>query len=87
MKIKKEYKVRTVAGEKIVVPLGEESKVNRGVFKLNKEAACLFEIFSDKIDKQNGIKALVENFGADETQAEIDVSNFIQMLVDFNMVE
>lgn len=87
MKIKNEYKVKTVAGEKIVVPLGKESQVNRGVFKLNEEAACLFNIFIKKIDNGAGVNALVENFGADESSAKKDVEDFIQMLIDFKMVE
>lgn len=87
MKIKKGYNLRTVAGEKIVIPLADESRKNQGIFKLNDEGASLFNLFKNGGEISDGAKLLSESYGITLKQAEQDVSEFVELLNQFNMLE
>lgn len=87
MKIKKGYNLRTIAGEKIVIPLGAESRKNHGIFKLNDEGAELFELFQEGTELQDAVKLLTENYGVSEDEAKNDVSDFVNLINQFDMFE
>ena len=87
MKIKNGYNLRTVAGEKIVIPLADESRKNQGIFKLNEEGASLFLLFQQGAELSDGAELLIETYGASMEQAESDVKDFVDVLKQFNMID
>lgn len=87
MKIKKGYNFRTIAGEKIVIPLGAESRKNHGIFKLNDAGAKLFELFQKGAELEDAVKLLTENYGVSEDEAKSDVNDFIDLINQFDMFE
>lgn len=87
MKIKNNYKIRAVAGENIVIPLGKESKRNEGIFRVNGSGAELFKLYQNDADIQAGMDLLVNNYGLDAEQAKQDVTDFIEMLKSYDMIE
>ncbi|MBQ9374732.1 MAG: PqqD family protein [Ruminococcus sp.] len=87
MKIKDGYKLRQVAGEDIVVPLADKTKKANGIFRLNKQASELFNVFSSDSTAQDAIDFLTENYGISTEQAESDVNDFIDMLRKFDMLD
>lgn len=87
MKIKKGYNLRIVAGEKIVIPLADESRKNQGIFKLNDEGGDLFKLFQNGAEVADGTNLLCSKYGVPEEIAEADVKDFIEVLKRFEMLE
>lgn len=87
MKIKKQYILRKVAGENMVVPIGKESAINQGIFQLNDVGTMLFELFQQGAEIVDGEKMLVEKFGITDNQAHEDVGDFIKILEHYKLLE
>lgn len=87
MKIKDGYKLRQVAGEDIVVPLADKTKQANGIFRLNKQAAELFSIFTDDSSVDDGVSFLKKTYGITDEEARADVSDFVDMLRKFDMID
>ena len=87
MKIKKQYILRKVAGENMVVPIGKESAINQGIFQLNNVGTMLFELFQHGAEIVDAEKLLVEKFGIADNQAHDDVADFIKILENYNLFE
>ena len=87
MKIKKQYILRKVAGENMVVPIGKESVINQGIFQLNDVGTMLFELFQQGAEIVDGEKMLVEKFRITDNQAHEDVGDFIKILEHYKLLE
>lgn len=87
MKIKKQYILRKVAGENMVVPIGKESVINQGIFQLNDVGTMLFELFQQGAEIVDAEKMLVEKFGITDNQAHEDVGDFIKILEHYKLLE
>lgn len=87
MKIKDGYKFRQIAGEDIVVPLADKTKKANGIFRLNKQASELFNMFLEDSSSDDAIRFLTDTYGISAEQAESDVKDFIDMLRKFDMLD
>ncbi|MDO5125063.1 MAG: PqqD family protein [Ruminococcus sp.] len=88
MKIKDGYKLKHIAGEDIIIPLADKTKLVNGIFRLNEQGVELFNIFSESgATKDDAAKYLIDTYGISYEQATEDVEEFVQMLKKFNMIE
>lgn len=78
MKIKEGFLLRNVAGNNVVVPLGQNSIDFNGMISLNETGAFLFEKMLGEISREELIKAVVEEYEVEEAVATTDVDNFIE---------
>ena len=88
MKIKSCYRLRDVAGEHIVMALGEASKQFNGLIMLNDTSAFLWQQIENKdCSKEQLIHALLEEYEVDEETAKKGVEKFIVLLTQNHFVE
>ena len=86
MKVKKEYILRELAGQNIVVPVGSEAVNFNGVITLNSSGKLLFKTLQNETSKQELIDALLHKYDVSEEQAEKDVEAFIHLLEKNNIL-
>lgn len=77
MKIKEGFILRNVAGNNVVVPIGQNSVDFNGMISLNDTGAFLFEKMLKEISREELIKAVVEEYEIEEELAAKDVDDFI----------
>ncbi len=87
MKIKSGFVVREVAGESVVVPVGEMSKIFHGMINLNETGAFLWKFFSAEHTLEEGIAALLGEYDVDEAVARADVEAFVKTIQDNGFAE
>lgn len=88
MKIKPNYKLRTVAGETIVVNQGAGEKNLTRIISLNASARMLWEALADKtFTTDDAATLLVDAYGIEQTQAEHDASVWVEALKKCEIVE
>ena len=87
MKIKKGYVVRTVAGESVVVAVGEASKNLKGYIKLNDSGRTLWDKLVDGAEKEELLGAILSEYKVDEQTARADIDRFIEILKGANILE
>jgi hypothetical protein len=87
MKIKKGFVLRVVAGESVVVPVGELSKSFHGMINLNETGAFLWKQVEKGTDLDGLKRALLTEYEVDETIAERDAKKFLDKLTEAGLVE
>jgi len=87
MKIKKDFVLRTVAGQHLVVPVGQEAVNFNGVITLNNSGKLLFEAMQENIKKEELVKLLLDKYDVTEEQALKDIDEFIKILNTKKLIE
>ena len=80
MKIKKEFTVRDLYGEDVLVPVGETAKSFKGIIKMNNIGRFIWENL-EKVETEDEIVSMVvDKYALELTQAKNDVDDFIKYL-------
>lgn len=88
MKIKNGFVAREIAGQYVVVALGQASKVFNGIIKLNESAKFIWDMLVRGAEKEDIVKALLNEYeGVEAAVVEADVDNFINKLEGANILE
>ena len=86
MRVKKEYVLRELAGQNIVVPVGSEAVNFNGVITLNNSGKILFKTLQNETTKKDLIQALLDYYDVTEERAAKDVDAFIDLLEKNNIL-
>lgn len=87
MKIKNGFVVRSIAGESVVVALGEASKNFNGIIKLNDTGRFIWDRLSDGAEFSELVSAILSEYEIDEATAEADVKAFVEILEGAGIIE
>lgn len=87
MKICKEFVLREIAGEAVLVPVGDAAKEFNGLINLNDVAAFMWK----NLEKVSGLDEMTElvlkEFDVDEELAKKDVEGFCGELVQTGFIQ
>ncbi len=88
MVIKEGFVAKEIAGQYVVVALGEASKVFNGIIKLNDSGRFIWDLIAAGKEKDIIVDALLEEYeGVDRETAEKDFDNFVNTLKGANILE
>ena len=87
MKIKDGFILRTVAGNSIVLAVGERSRSFNKMIKLNETGSFLFSLLQKETDERSLLSALCEKYEIDEETAKADISAFLSSLREADVLE
>jgi sensor domain CHASE-containing protein len=80
MKIKEGFVLKSVAGEHIVVPVGNKAIDFNGLITLNKSGKLLFESLKEEKTLEDLVNILLTHYEIDELTASNDVVSFVDIL-------
>ena len=89
MKIKNGYLVHEVAGNYVVIKIGQEALNFNGLITLSESAKMLWDL----LNRENGasqedlVNKLLEEYDVDKDTAQNDVIDFIESLKNNNIIE
>ena len=87
MKIKDGFILRNVAGNNVVVPIGQATIDFNGMISLNDTGAFIFEQMLNEITRDEVVQAVVNEYGIDEKLAQKDVDAFIEKIKGEDLFE
>ena len=87
MKIKDGFVVRDLAGQSIVVALGEASKTFNGMIKLNDTGRLIWDMLADGKSKEEIVDKFISEYEVERAVADRDVSAFIETLQGADILE
>lgn len=87
MKRKGDYILRDIAGDSILIPIGQEVANFNGVITLNESAVYLWEQLKEEKSKEDLVCSLIKEYEIGRELAEKDVDNFIDTIETHNMIE
>ena len=76
MKIKKGFILREVAGNNIVVAVGDAVKSFNGVINVNETGAFLWKLLENDTTEEKLVTALLEEYDVDEELAKKELKTF-----------
>lgn len=80
MQIAPGFLLREVAGESIVIPIGEAAYHLSGLIALNESGKLLFQLLQTERTEAELTKALLDTYDVDPATAASDVAEFLQLL-------
>ncbi len=86
MKIKEGYILKEVAGNFIVVAIGDAALDFNGVITLNETGAFLWRVLADGATEEKLLLALKGEYEIDDETAQDDISAFIKKLSDAELL-
>ncbi len=87
MKIKKEVIVRCVAGEYMLIPIGDMVTDYNGLFVMTESGMFLWNLIKNGAEKEELVSALMKEYGIDSKTAAEDVNDYINKLCDLGIAE
>lgn len=87
MKIKSGFVIREIAGQSVVVALGEASRSFNGIIKLNETGRVMWDILSQGAEKEDVISKILSEYDVDRKTVEKDVDSFVNTLKENNILE
>lgn len=86
MKIKDGFMLREVAGQWVVVPLGERVVEFNGIMTLSESGAILWKILENESTEEALTEAIINEYDVDRNTAEADVHEFVNILIEKKLV-
>ena len=88
MKIKKDFKLRTVMNQKVVMAEGNNADTFGKIISLNSSAAMLWEELKGKsFEVSDAADLLVLTYGIDREQALEDATYIINLMTEKGLIE
>ena len=87
VKIKKQIIFRSVAGEGMLIPLGETTKEYNGIFTLSGLGEEIWKMLENGMEKEEIILALLNDYDADEATVRADTEEFLEKLKSYGIIE
>ena len=80
MKISKEFILREIAGNYIVVPFGENAISFKAMITLNKTGAFLWRQLEEERTEEELLSTMLKEYDIDSKIAKADIQQFIEKL-------
>lgn len=87
MKTNKDYILRSIAGEYILIPTGSAATQFNGMINLSEVAAFVWEHLDSAADVEALVQMVLAEYEVDESTARQDIALFLDSLVENNMAE
>ena len=87
MKIKKDVVVRCVAGEYMLIPIGDAITDYNGLFVITESGMLLWDLIKNGAEKDELVSALMKEYGIDSKTATEDINEFIKKLCNLGIAE
>ncbi len=86
MQIKKELIKREIAGDVILVPVGQSVIESNGLFVLNELGGFLWDLLPQAQNIDDLLKAVLAEYEVDETIARADIAEFLDNLQKMDII-
>lgn len=80
MKINENFLLRDVAGQKVVLPVGEAADRFNGMIRLNDTGIYLWTLLEKDTDEDALLAAMLNDYDIDEETARADIHRFVETL-------
>ena len=86
MRIKKELIKRQIAGDTILVPVGQAVYQSNGLFVLNEVGAFLWDLLPEAETSEDLCRKILAEYEVEEETARNDVEAFLEMLRKLDII-
>ena len=82
MKVDKEFILREIAGEYVIIPTGKTVLSFNGLISVNEVGAFLWNMLQKDVTVDELVTGVLEEYDVDEEVAKEDIRDFLDKLID-----
>lgn len=86
MKVRDQFVLRTIAGEPLLIPVGEAAITTKGLIALSQSGALLYEKLKNDCTQEKLVDALLEEYDVSRQEATQDVEDFLNQMREMDML-
>ena len=87
MKVRKQFVLREITGEYVILPMGKPSPDMNRLITLNEIQAYLWQMLQEEIGFDDLLRRAVEVYDVSEVAAREDIQEFLEILTEGGMLE
>lgn len=87
MKLKKDFIVRSIMGENILVPHGQTAMDFNGLITLNDVALDIWKLLPEAEDEAAVVEEMLKIYDVDRPTLEADVAEFMEQLREAELID
>ena len=87
MKIKGEYVLREIAGDYILIPVGETALEMNGIITMDPVGVTIWKCLEQEMSEEETLREILDNFEVEENVAKTDLVEFLEKLKEADLVE
>lgn len=82
MRVEKEFVLREIAGDYIIIPTGKTVLEFNGLVTVNEVGVSLWKMLQEDISFDGLVEGILEEYDVDEAVAREDIREFLDRLID-----
>lgn len=86
MKFKKEFMLREIVGETILIPVGESNNHFNGIITINELGKFIWENLESSKDENVLLNKILDEYDVDEKTAKSDLDEFLDKLKKVDII-
>lgn len=87
MKIQKEFVLREIAGDYVIIPTGKTALTFNGLITVNEVGAELWKMLQSEVTFNDLLKGILEIYDVDEETAKEDIQEFLATLIEGGILD
>lgn len=87
MKVEKEFVLREIAGDYVIIPTGKTVLEFNGLATINEVGAFLWDLLQEETTEEKLVERILEEYDVDEPTAKADIREFLEMLLKHKVIE
>ena len=80
MKIQKEFVLREIAGDYVIIPTGKTTLTFNGLITVNEVGAALSEMLQSEKSLDDLVQGILDEYDVEESVAREDIQEFLETL-------
>ncbi|MDU2200121.1 MAG: PqqD family protein [Terrisporobacter othiniensis] len=86
MKFKKEFMIREIVGETILIPMGDSNNHFNGIITINELGKFIWENLESSKDEEELLHKILEEYEVEEKEAKEDLDEFLDKLRQVDII-
>lgn len=86
MKFKKEFMLREIVGETILIPMGDSNNHFNGIITINELGKFIWENYESSKDEEDLLHKILEEYEVEEKEAKEDLDEFLDKLRQVDII-
>lgn len=86
MKFKKEFMLREIVGETVLIPTGETAAHFNGLISVNELGRFIWDNYENAKDEDDLLQKILDEYEVEKEVAKADLDEFLQTLKDAKII-
>ena len=87
MKVQKEFVLREIAGDYVIIPTGKTVLSFNGLITVNEVGADLWKMLQSEVTFDDLLHGILESYDVDEKTAREDIQEFLDTLIEGGVLD